>query len=316
MKENYEKIKSMGTDVEIFISTENKKLAEEKIKWLKKTLFYFENRFSRFIKNNELGKLNFSSSENFLASPTMTDILKKGQQFHKITKGVFDPTIITSLENFGYDKDFNDLEKNQEDNFDPAHKIMCGKKFEKGSFGEIIIDEEKRTIRKNGSFKIDLGGIGKGYIIDLLTGEFGKYFSDFWISAGGDMFLSGKNDGQNWQVNIQNPFDLKNNIATIIEIKNSRMAVATSGIVKRQWRKGKKLFHHLIDPKTGLPVENDILSATVIAPDAISADVFAKTVVIMGIKKGIDFINSQADVECFIIDKGMNFHLSKNMPLK
>lgn len=304
----YEKIKSMGTDVEVFISTEDKEFAKEKIKWLKKTLFYFENRFSRFIKNNELDKFNSSGSGVFLASPIMADILKKGQRMHDITGGVFNPAIAASLENLGYDRDFGDLKKIDKDNSNFKKKAV------KGLFSDIVISEDNLIFKKSGDLKIDLGGIGKGYVVDLLVREFEKHFSDFWISAGGDMFLVGKNDGQNWRVKIQNPFDLENNIAAAIEIKKSKMAVATSGIAKRQWQKDGKTFHHLIDPKTRLPVENDVLSVTVIAFDTLTADVFAKTVVIMGIKKGINFIDNQADSECLIIDKGMNFHLSENMP--
>ncbi|MBI4993921.1 FAD:protein FMN transferase [Candidatus Wolfebacteria bacterium] len=304
----FEKIKSLGTDAEIFIAFKNKIFAEEKINWAKKTLEDFENKFSRFKKNSELSEFNNLKSGDFYASPIMIDIFKKCFEFHKITNGIFDPTIAEILENIGYNKSFDLLDRNL--NLPDFNLKKIKENFSKKSdLSDLIIDEKKLIIKKPENLKIDFGGIGKGYVVDLIADEFKKYFSDFWISIGGDMFLSGKNNGKNWQIDIQNPFDLAKN-AISIEIKNKKAAVATSGISKRNWTINGINFHHIIDSKSGLPAESDVLLATVISNNAASADIFAKSIVIMETKKGLEFINRRNEAECLIIDKGFNFYKS------
>ena len=81
------------------------------------------------------------------------------------------------------------------------------------------------------------------------------------------------------------------------------LGIATSGIFKRQGVKGQVAWHHLIDPRTGLPVDNNILAVTAIAPDATRADVFAKTVLILGESAGLKFIERQPGSACIIFLK-------------
>ena len=143
-------------------------------------------------------------------------------------------------------------------------------------------------------------------MVDLLVKKIeSKGYTNFWISAGGDMYLSGlMEDKKQYQVGIQNPVKLDEDIANLL-IVDEKLAVATSGVAKRQWNRGGKIYSHLIDPRTGISVDNDLIAVTIVSDKAVRADVLAKTVLILGKERGLAFINSQINKEALVIDKNL-----------
>ncbi|MBI3671190.1 FAD:protein FMN transferase, partial [Candidatus Azambacteria bacterium] len=118
-------------------------------------------------------------------------------------------------------------------------------------------------------------------------------------------------NGESWKIGVQNPLDLASDLKTL-DAKGKNIAVATSGITKRKGMNGSVEWNHIIDPRTGLSVKNNLLAVTVISDKVYKSDVFAKTALILGEKEGIDFINKQESAECVAIDKDLNFYFSKN----
>jgi thiamine biosynthesis lipoprotein len=126
---------------------------------------------------------------------------------------------------------------------------------------------------------------------------------NFLISAGGDIWAVGNQEGaQGWDVAVQNPLTPEENIF-FLNTRGKRLGIATSGILERTWKRGDFEAHHIIDPGSGLPVENNILSVTVISADAVKADIYAKTVLILGTEKGLEFIENEKDSACIIFTK-------------
>lgn len=312
MEKITEQFRAMGTEVSVcFLGVKND-IAQREIDKIKERIIEFEKRFSRFIKDSELSEIN-NTCGKFQASEEMMDMLKEVMKYHLATKGIFDPTVICALESIGYDRSFDKVivDQPEKNEFDAGlHK----EKFEKrGRLSEMVIDEKDGQVVMPDELRIDLGGMGKGYIADKIAQDIlSRGFENFWISAGGDIFLSGKDGGENWRVGVQNPKDLENDLANI-DVADRNMAIATSGIMKRRGEKIGLKWHHIIDPQTGLPVENDILAVTIIAPSVLEADVFAKTVLILGKEEGAKLINEKKDVEGLIIDKDLNILLSDNM---
>lgn len=308
-----EKFRAMGTDIFVSFADTNEKIAKKELEIIKNDIEKFEQRFSRFRKDSELSLMNDFGGEKFEASPEMIEMIKKSKETYQETSGIFDPTVLSVLEKLGYDKSFENIINDHEpgENFFDVRKIQQDF-LNRKNFYDVKIIEEK-FVYKPLELKIDFGGIGKGYIIDKIVEDLKKEYKNFWISAGGDMFLSGRDfNGHAWKVGIQNPNDLEKDIKTI-EIVGENMSIATSGTAKRKGVKQGFKWHHIIDPRIGLPVENDILSVTVVASSVIWADVFAKTALILGKKEGIDFIDERDDTECLIIDKNLEIFLSKNM---
>ena len=309
----WDKWKAMGSDVTITIVASDHINAENEIEISKKEITYFEKRFSRFLSSSELSKINNSGGKEIPTSPEMIDLLKKTREMHAKTSGVFDPTVLDTLISYGYDRSLD---------FDSGVKVagaghtedeIKNKFLSRTKFDELVIDEKNSTLHIPVGLKIDLGGIGKGYIADRVADRLSKKYKDFWISAGGDMYLSGKNEGgSSWEVPLQNPLEPKTTLSSIgsILILDPKMCIANSGVIKRKGTSGNMEWNHIINPKTGLSVKNDMLAATVIAKSVCDADVFAKAALILGKKDGIELINKIADTECIMIDKNMDIVFS------
>ena len=298
------KIRAMGTDVIVAIINDDGAGARADTKEVARAIADFEKRFSRFLPASEVCSLNASGGEVCRTSADMAAMLAAAQYWHKDTGGIFDPSVCEALEEIGYDKsiDFEQGPVREE----TAHFFDAGahqRRFQAcPRFADVRIDEEAGTVMVPTGMKLDFGGIGKGYSVDMIARSLRKKYSDFWISAGGDMFLSGRNsEGKPWEVMVQDPLDSGNDIGCIAMGERKEMAVATSGVTKRKGVKGGFAWHHIIDPRTGLPAENAIAAVTVIAPTVTEADVCAKTVLILGEKEGIDFIERHAGLACLAV---------------
>lgn len=306
--EGYKKIKALGTEIEFYLQSD---LLQDKdfnldFDELEVIVSNFEKSFSRFLSDSELSLLN-KTPKQFKASPELLKILLLAKNFYQVTNGIFDPTILVALENYGYDKSFNisDFSKEQNNSISKIERI---------DFSQVNIDLENNLVSRPADLKIDLGGIGKGYLVDVLVNWLkSKAYKNFWISAGGDMYLSGLNESkQVFQVGVQNPKQLDLDLFNI-SIINQELAVATSGIAKRNWRFNDKIVNHIIDPRTKASVSNNLLAVTVVSDQVIKADIYAKTVLILGKELGLDFINQQENTEALIIDDKLEISYSNNM---
>lgn len=310
--EVFASIKTLGTDFSVLIVSGDagaKKDAQD----ICNLAILFDESFSRFREDSELVRLNNSSGSNFVASEVLIDILKEAQRFHKLTGGIFDPTILGPLEEVGYKESFDILGKNKNSKVNLNIDEVVNNFFDRPVFSVSIIDKNKNLISLPKCLKVDLGGLGKGYLLDSLAKKLRGKYNNFWISAGGDIILHGKNNSSGvWEVGVQNPLKHDEDLMKI-RVLGESLSIATSGVTKRKGIKGDFSWHHIIDPRTGLPADNDILAVTVISRDALEADILAKTVLILGGKEGIDFVNKLPDVECLIIDKELNTTFSKQM---
>lgn len=286
----FKEFKALGTD--IIITADLTAQQENILSAAQQEVLNFEKRFSRFIVDSELSLLNNSRDTEQKISETMSELLTSAKYYYFKTKGVYDPTILGSLEAVGYNQSF--------DKIIASPKEIDFKELSKKFAARIKMDEleikDGRIIAPLG-FKIDLGGIGKGFIVDLLSEKFFSDISNYWISAGGDILSSG-----NREIGVQNPIKPEENIF-YIDTRGRKLGIATSGIIKRKGISGNFKWHHLIDPITGLPVINGILSVTVISETATKADILAKTVLIMGEVDGLNFLEQEDDSACVIFLK-------------
>lgn len=260
----------------------------------------FEASYSRFLPDNELSKLNFSGE--CTVSSELFEILDLCQTYYTQTSGLFDPTILPALIAEGYSqsktKGFNNGEEVVSA---PTHKY---------TFADVLLDKATLTVRKPREVKLDLGGIGKGFIVDKIAKLMSHKYSDFCVDAGGDMFLGGRDQEQKydyWAINIEPPGTNMLETPTLIV---SNLAIATSGVHKRSWIKSGKPRNHIIDPSTGKSVSNTLVSATVIAQKTVQADITAKVLLILGLEKGLKYCENNS-IPAVLIDKQGKIFKSK-----
>ena len=163
---------------------------------------------------------------------------------------------------------------------------------------------EDSLIKDNPNTKIDCDGIAQGYSVDQISLFLrNKGINDFMVELGGEVFTSGKNlNGKNWIIGIEGLDVFKGDDHFISnKIRLSNLAVTTSGSMKKFRQLGKRYWSHVVDPRTGMPVDNGIVSVTVIAKDAITADAYDNGFMVMGIQSALLLANQSSDLGVYIV---------------
>lgn len=152
---------------------------------------------------------------------------------------------------------------------------------------------------------LDCSAIAKGYGVDMIAKYMHvKGIENYMIEIGGEVIVKGKNSsGKPWKIGVTKPVDdslaTKNELQTILSL--SDIAMATSGNYRNFYYKGGKKYAHTIDPKTGYPVQHNILSATVLANTCAKADAYATAFMVLGLEKAKEVLTRQSDLKAYFI---------------
>ena len=264
-----------------------------------------EQRFSRFLPASELSDLNRSAGNWIPISDDMMDILQLSLKYYKETNGIFDPSILSDLKRIGYDRSMDEIRRNGVSGVADISNPISGP-----AFHEIDFDLTNHRVRLPHGMEIDLGGIAKGWIVEKTAQVLNRYVGTCGVSAGGDILFIGRPlDGMDWDVYLEDPRCPTESLA---QLHIPCGAIATSSIMKRTWAQGEKIRHHLIDPRTGEPAETDWLSVTVITPNVITAEVYAKALLIAGEKEMSNLCRPHPGLTFIAVDAEGNLSGSAN----
>lgn len=182
------------------------------------------------------------------------------------------------------------------------------------NYKNIVLDDtEKSVFLKVKGMSIDLGGIAKGYAGDKVSEVLNKNgVRHAIIDLGGNIVAVGsKADGSNWNIGIRNPeIDGDGNAIGIVKVANS--AIVTSGIYERYFKENNKIYHHILDPKTGYPVDNNLLCVTIISDSSLEADANAKAFC-LGLTAGLKYIEEQSGLEAVFITKEKKVYVTDGL---
>jgi len=288
--------RALGTDINIRIIVDDESEKEKARADLEKAKNIFlskEKIFSRFDAQSELSKINKNIGVWQKASTDMLYLAGRALYYNDISGGLYDPRVIGILEKIGYDKDFKTKDFSKID-FPPAFYA-----FKTGLGEDLKIRGEKIFFAR----RMDFSGIAKGYIVDsaaqYLKSQGWKYFL---VDAGGDMNISGANsEGKKWRIAVEGVPEEK----LMLEISGA--GIATSGISRKKWQIQGKKFHHLVNPKDPNNFSYEIRTVSVIAQNTENADGRAKTLVLMGKEKGMQFAKENKIAAIFLDYKGNVF---------
>lgn len=241
---------AMGTTIELLLDAEPSAESELAFAQAEREFERLEALLSRFRPDSELSALNRCGTLD--VGEDLATVTRLAVEAREQTAGRFDPTVHDALVAAGYDRTFDDVAPNGP----AASPRRCG--------GLVRI--EGRRIELEEGFRLDLGGIGKGYAVDracALLSQAGPCL----VNAGGDLTARGRL----WPVGVETT---DGQLTLALEDG----ALATSGRDRRRWRRSGRETHHLIDPATGASAESDFVRVTVVAPTAVEAEVLAKAV--------------------------------------
>ncbi|HYM16660.1 MAG TPA: FAD:protein FMN transferase [Dehalococcoidia bacterium] len=271
---------------------------ERRLDRAERWLHAFERRFSRFLPESELSRLNAAAGAPFRASPPLLRLVRLARDFARESGGLFDPAILRQLEAAGYDRSFEQIPLARPP--DPRHAAS------RATWRNIVVDAPHHTITLPADAGIDLGGIGKGWAVDRVAAILG---SPCLVNCGGDVFAAGVPPKRGaWRVGVADPFAPDDDLL-VLAVEDR--GVATSSSVKRRWKVGDRYLHHLIDPRTGGPSESDAVQVTVVARTAVLADYHAKVALLSGVQRGLSYLDDAADVEGLVVAAGGARHQSR-----
>lgn len=228
---------------------------------------YVEKEWSRFQMDNELGRVNqLGIGEEMTISPPLFDVLQMAEYYRKKTNGFFSPYLLPQMKYHGYEESF------------PFYSSRLTIQAMPHVYNEesppFLFDYSTCTVAKVKEGQIDLGGIGKGYAVQAAARWLKNVGgASVGIADGGGDMTVWSDGNKEWKVGVADPFQRDVEIAQL-RLKNG--SVATSNVVYRSWTQGNKTKHHILNGKTGLSVESNIIQATVISDNCLDAEVAAK----------------------------------------
>jgi thiamine biosynthesis lipoprotein len=258
----------MGTEVELAAdATEGDRafaLAAERVE---RTFAREDRRCSRFREDSELSEVNRRAGRPTLLSPGLATIVRHALAAAAGTDGRFDPTVLDAVVAAGYDRDFDEVLAGARAALRPTRP--CGR------WREASLDDDVLLLPPD--VGLDLGGIAKGWTVDLAIAEaLDEGLSWVVVNAGGDLRFDGDAPPGGFDVGVEDPQALGLELLVLIL---DRGAVASSSTTRRAWGEG---LHHLIDPSTGAPASTGVLQATVWAPTCAEAEIRAKDALLRG----------------------------------
>lgn len=252
--------------------------------------------------DTELDKINdMAGISPVVVSDDTLNVVKKGLEYSELSGGALDITVGPLVKLWGIGTDNAKL---------PSQEEINEKKF-LIDYTLIEIDEINKSIfLKKPNMIIDLGAIAKGYSAD----EVAKVLTDNEVSSaiidlGGNILVLGdKLDSTPWKVGVQNPE--KSGSDTIGFVSVSNKSIVTSGIYERYFELEGKSYHHILNPETGYPYDNNILGVSILSDSSIDGDSLSTTLFALGIDEGLKFIESLDGVEAIFITVDHNLYLT------
>lgn len=243
--------------------------------------------------DSEIIQLNKAAGrEEVKISPDTFYVLEKGLYYSELSQGKFDLTIgpVAKLWNFSGEK------------AQLPEPEALKKKVPLVNYKKLLLNKEKRTAKLlESGMMVDLGAIAKGYAADAVAEVLKKYqVKHAVINLGGNVLaLGARPDGTPWRIGVQDPFLPRGEYMGIMKLRDQTLV--SSGTYEKYLEEKGKRYHHIIDPQTGYPVENNLLSVSVVTEKSIDGDGLSTTIFLLGLEKGMELVEKLEDVEAVFI---------------
>jgi len=281
----------MGTVVNLTVVGDDRAAAENAVDATLGRMAGLEALLSRYRGDSEVARLNTTGRVDD-ASPALLEVLRLADSVSRLGDGAFDITIQPVLDLY-------------RDRASGAGRLPSPESIERAlalvSHRNVRIDGRTVTLDPSGA-RITLDGIGKGYVVDRGVDTLKEQgFPDVFVEAGGDLVAGGsKGGGTPWRVGIRGP---RPGLALLAAFDAKNRAVATSGDYMQPFTEDYTQ-HHILDPRSGTSAP-ETASATVVAPDAATADALATLVMVLGPRRGRELLEERVDCEGYLVSKSL-----------
>ena len=289
--------RTMGTTYHIKVVARDAEDVSGLREKIERRLLALNQVFSTYIKNSEISRFNAlkEAGQKFEVSADFIQVMWVARDIHLLSDGAWDGTVnpLVDLWSFGPTRRKPRV---------PSAAAIKALLLQIG-FGRIQIIEPNFLVKNLATVTLDLNAIAKGYAVDQISDLLAANgFENYLVEIGGEVYAAGlRPDGQRWRVGINRPQKdaAFNEVYKAVSIENQ--AFATSGDYRNFFELDGVRYSHVIDPRTGYPVSNGVVSVSIIADNCTLADGLATAIMVMGAEKGIRLVNRLDKVECFIV---------------
>lgn len=264
----------------------------------------YESMLSRTKENSDIWKLNHAHGQPVEVSQETAYLLAQAVDYAEMTEGLIDPTVtpLSELWNFIGDPPGPVPEQAQIDAFLPHI-----------DYKTVHIDDTTVWL-EDPEARVDLGFLAKGYIADQLKALFLEQdLTHALINLGGNVLAVGeKPDGTAYRTGVQKPFGTRGETVQIVNLKDQ--SLVSSGSYERYFEEDGVLYHHILDPFTGYPVDTDLEGVTILSDSSLEGDALSTTCFLLGYQKGAELIEALPGIEALFITKNGSVYKTGGFP--
>ena len=266
---------------------------------VEKILADFDMSLSLYKDSSVLSRIN--RNENVIPDKYFIEVFKKSAFLSEISEGAFDITVGPLVKAWGFGPDSQ--KSFSESKLDSLMKLI-------GMDKVTLINGT--VVKTDPAVNMDFNAIAQGYSVDVICSYLNKKgFKNYLVEIGGEVRGIGTKAGADWRIGIDKPVDNNNSPGETLQaiIRISDRALATSGNYRKFYIENGIKYSHTIDPRTGYPTKNKLLSATILAKDCATADGIATACMVMGKEKAIEFISNHPEFSAYFVfsDDSGNF---------
>lgn len=254
----------------------------------------FDGSLSMFNEHSLITRIN-QGDTTVVLNDYMRTVIEKAYEISDLTGGAFDITVapLTNLWGFGFQ------------NADNVSPQTVDSILQFVGYQKTRIDEHGHFIKDDPRIVLDASSIAKGYMCDVVADYLRAHqVQNFMVEIGGEITCAGHNPhGEHWGIGINEPDDDSLSVSTKLHevMRLTDCGVATSGNYRRFYYQDGRRYGHIIDPHSGYPVQLDILSSTVIAPDCITADALATAFMVTGSERAMRILEADSTLMAYFI---------------
>jgi len=290
---------AQGTTYSIVFENSAKRNPLELREEVEKILQDFDMSLSLYKDSSILSKIN--RNEEVVPDDFFIEVFKRSVVISQLTNGAFDVTIGPLVRAWGFGP--NEQKDFSESKIDSLLQLVGMEKVEL---------RDGKIWKSDPGIILDFNAIAQGYSVDVI----GRFFDEkgiksYLVDIGGEVLVKGDKGGSLWRIGIDRPEDNNmvsgENLQAVIELKDR--SLATSGNYRKFYIENGIKYSHTIDPETGYPARNRLLSATILASDCATADGIATACMVMGKEKSIEFLDLHPEFDAYLIysDDSGNF---------
>ncbi len=228
-------------------------------------------------------------------------VLEKAKEYAEISNGYYDPTI-GSLANLW------DISQTDEKRDSLPEESHIRESQALTDYENLELLEEDQVFLKEKGMKLDLGSIAKGYAADQAREVLAENgVKSAIVALGGDVYAYGDKAGEAWRIGVQDPNQATGYKLGVLNIKDK--SVVSSGSYERFFTYDGKTYHHIIDPKTGYPSDNELVGVTIISDKSIDGDAISTILFLLGLEDGKDLVDKIDGVEAIFVTGNNEIHI-------